>query len=150
MATSIAIHGNAVSVAEAPGDLENVNGIGWTDIVGLRQGWGTTFRGKSGKFIWFHIPFPTPTVVNDVPSSLSRLEVFFDIDGQATVESVHLWGNGRDRWFTANNLRLGSNSSFRRDFTPPVRLGGVIGISIGVSFGQAANITFRGAQVTMA
>jgi hypothetical protein len=156
MASAYFVHGNAVTPAESPGggsafspgDLENVNGIGWTDVVGLRQGWGTTFRGKSGKFIWFHIPFPTPTVVNNVQSMLSRLEVFFDINGQATVESVHLWGNTNNRWFMRDNLALRTNARF--DFSPPGPLNGVVGISVGVNFQEAANITFRGAMLQLA
>jgi hypothetical protein len=156
MASTYFVHGNAVTCAESPGggnvsspgDLETVNGIGWTDLVGLRQGWGTTFRGKAGKTIWFHIPFPTPTIVNNVQSMLSRLDVLFDINGQATVESVHLWGSVSNRWFARDNLGLHTNARF--DFSPPGALNGAIGISVGVRFQAAANITFRGAMIQLA
>lgn len=153
MASTFMVHGTAVSVAErpggssvfSPGDMENVDGIAWTDVVGLRRGWGTTFRGKGGKFVWFHIPFPTPTIVNDVPSRLSRLDVFFDVQGSATLESVHLWGNTNNRWFARDNLRATTNVTI--DFPSPGALQGTIGISLGVNFAQSANITFRGAKI---
>jgi hypothetical protein len=155
MTSNYFIHGNAVTVAERPGggnfgsagDLENIFGIAWTDIVGLRSGPGTSFRGKGGKFIWFHIPFPTPVVVNDRPSDMSRLEVLFDIDGNAAVDSVHMWTSDNQRWFVRDNLGL--TSSWLEDFPPNSILGGVISISIGVNFREAANITFRGVGLTL-
>lgn len=114
MAPNYFIHGNAVTVAERPGDLENINGIAWTDVVALRQGWGTSFRGKGGEFIWFHIPFPTLMVVNDIPGDMARVEVLFDIEGDAVVDSIHLWGSIRNRWFAQDDL--GRASSWRKDF----------------------------------
>lgn len=156
MAFTLMIHGNAVSAAErpggssivSPGDLENVDGIAWTDVVGLRQGWGTTFRGKGGKLVWFHIPIPTPMVVNDVPCQLKRLDVLFETNGPATVESVHLWGNTGNRWFARDNLRAARDVSI--DFlSEPRPLPGPIGVSVGVHFAQSANITFRGAKIEL-
>jgi hypothetical protein len=148
MATSIAIHGNAVSVAEAPGDLENVNGIGWTDIVGLRQGWGATFRGKARRFVWFHYTIPTMSIVNNSALALSRLNILFDVAGQARVDSVHVWNNSRQRIVQRDNL--GQTRDFVVDFSPtPVSLASDIGISLGVFFSEATNITFRGLIVEL-
>lgn len=155
MASNYFIHGNAVTVAErpgggniaSPGDLENIHGIGWTDVVGLRQGWGTSFRGKGGKFIWFHIPFPTPVVVNNVQSDMAQLEVLFDIEGNAVVDSIHLWGSTNNRWFAQDHL--GRTTSWRQDFPAGSILRGVLSISVGVYFREAANITFRGAGLTL-
>lgn len=50
MAASIAVHGKEISCAELASQCEQVEGAGWSDIVGLRQGWGTPFRGKRGRF----------------------------------------------------------------------------------------------------
>src|SRR5262245_2648182 len=58
MATTIAVHGNAISFAESPSQCEQVDGVAWSDIVGLRRGWGTTFRGRAGQFVWFHYALP--------------------------------------------------------------------------------------------
>ncbi len=154
MGSIYSILGNAVSVAErpgggavfSPGDLENVDGIAWTDVVGLRQGWGTTFRGKGGKFIWFHLPFPTPVIVNDRQSELVRLDLHFDITGAGSLESVHLWGNARNRWFTRDSL--GATGDIGLDLAGALR--GAMGISLGVNFREAANVTFRGATLTLA
>lgn len=156
MPSTYLTHGNAVTVAERPGggglgsggDLENVDGVAWTDVVGLRRGWGTSFRGQGGKFIWFHLPFPTPTVVNDLPCDLARLDVFFDIDGPASLAIVDLWSYVRDRWFHREGLS--SVSDWSTTWSPPVRLHGAIGISLGISFREPANVTFRGAKVELA
>ena len=155
MASQFFIHGNTVTVAERPGggnlgsggDLEQIDSIAWSDVVGLRQGWGTSFRGKGGKFIWFHIPFPTPVVVNDVASDMARLEVMFDLAGNAVVDSIHLWGSANNRWFVEDNLNLAT--SWQHDFPPNNILQGVLSISVGVNFREAANITFRGAGLTL-
>jgi hypothetical protein len=142
MATTIAVHGNAVSFAEVPGDCEQVNGIGWTDIVGLRQGWGTTFRGKAGKFLWFHYTLMTMSLVNDITSALSRLSVLFDIAGRARVDSIHIWNHDDQRIFHQDDLR--QTTDMVLTLSPAVPMGNDIGISVGVFFEEAANITFRG------
>jgi hypothetical protein len=136
MTTTLAIHGNAVSFAEAPGDCEQVNGIGWTDVVGLRQGWGTTFRGKAGKLLWFHYPIMT------ISSGLSRLSVLFNLSGRARVDSVHLWNNTGQRIFQQDNLR--QTSDVILNLPTPIPMGNDIEVSIGVFFEESANITFRG------
>ena len=151
MPSIYSIHGNAVTVAErpgggaigSPGDLEQVSGVAWSDVVGLRQGWGTTFRGKSGKFVWFHVPFPTPVTVNGIASDVERLEVLFDVASGVVVDSIHLWDNAYNRWFARD--RLGLTSSFVSGFDRGTILRGALSISVGVSFRSAANITFRGA-----
>jgi hypothetical protein len=156
MGSVYAIHGNAISVGERPGgggapftgggDLLQVSSIGWTDVVGLRQGWGTTFRGQSGKFVWFHYPFPTPVIVNDREQDMSRLQLGFDVDPGVFVESVHLWGSSNNRWFNQDSLH--STSDLSLNFDPGTIIRGTIGISIGVSFTSEGNIVFRGATVT--
>jgi hypothetical protein len=38
-------------------------GIPYSDIVGLRQGFGATFRGKAFHDNWFHFAIPTPVIL---------------------------------------------------------------------------------------
>lgn len=154
MGSQYIIHGNAVTVAESPGggtvfsggDLLQVSGIAWSDVVGLRQGWGTTFRGKSGKFVWFHIPFPAPIVVNDVPATIGSIDLFVTPDAGVFVEKVHLWGNASNRWSQTEGLHASSNVTIP---LPPGPLNGALGISIGVAFENDGNILFRGAALNL-
>jgi hypothetical protein len=154
MASTYFVHGNAVTVAGSPagsglvsGGLERVNDIAFTEVTGLRQGWGTTYRGKAGSLVWFHLPFVAPTVVDGVRSNLLQFKVFFDVLGPAVVESVHLWDNLGNRTFARDGLLLQKDLTF--DFDPPQRIGGAIGLSLGARFTNAATITFRGAMVVL-
>lgn len=38
-------------------------GLPFSDVTGLRQGYGTTFRGKRNHNNWFHVSIPTPVIV---------------------------------------------------------------------------------------
>jgi hypothetical protein len=141
MATTIAVHGNAVSFAQTPSQCEQVDGIAWTDIVGLRSGSGTTFRGRAGQFIWFHFTLPAFSVVNDTAHVLNSLQILFDVQGAATVDSVHILNNNGQPIFIQDNLRRSESTTIN---TGDLSLSDDAGISIGVSFQQAANIKFRG------
>jgi hypothetical protein len=151
MASSYFVHGNAVTVAGAAAGvdvlLERVNDIPWTEVTGLRQGWGASYRGKAGAFIWFHIPFVAPTVVDGVVTQLLQVKVFFDVVGSAVIESVQLWDNLGNRTFAQEGLELSKDVSF--DFEPPQLIGGAIGISLGARFDDAATLTFRGAMIVL-
>ena len=141
MATTIAVHGNAVSFAEAPGACEQVEGIAWTDVVGLRRGWGATFRGRGGRLIWFHYSIPALSLINDATHNLASLELFFDIEGRASVQHVHVWNNNRHRIFAHDDLRATADVTIE---TGSLRLDSDASVSIGVFFQETASITFRG------
>jgi hypothetical protein len=63
------LHGTLVE-AEYPGNLQS-----W-----VRKGWGTHFVGQPGTDNWFHIPLPTPVILDDVRPQLTRLFVLYDSD----------------------------------------------------------------------
>jgi hypothetical protein len=46
--------------AGADGPLTQAYQIPWSDIVGLRQGYGASFRGRAAHDNWFHFAIPTP------------------------------------------------------------------------------------------
>lgn len=141
-----------VTVAERVGPevFANVQGISWTDIVGLRQGGGVTWRGKGGTSNWFHISVPTPVIDDDVRVRLERVFVLFSIDRWAQVQSVHVF-DGPYRIATFDGLGISGNHSGNIDpnnnwaisGAPEVRWG--IGITVGMEFGQEANLYFSGA-----
>jgi hypothetical protein len=97
------VHGNAVTV-EAPQNLDRVG----------HYGWGGDMAIKPGKDSWFHIPVPTPVIVND---ARSRLDQEFNglllegehrtgLDGQNTfvLTAPHtvIWGIGISFYFIAD------------------------------------------------
>jgi hypothetical protein len=147
MASTYFVHGNAVTPAETPGRLNDVGGLGWTAVVGLRQGWGTTFQGQRDSFNWFHIPLPVPGMVNDVPSTLSQIRVFMDMDPGVSVKSVHSWDHRRDQWLRLDDLDV--HGDFTHDFTPPQAMRNALSLSIGVDFhADRGRIIFRGVAIS--
>lgn len=121
------IHGTAFE-AEDP---EALTGI-------VRLGWGTVFRGKPGKFTWFHVAVSTPVIVEDVRPTLEKVFVFYKTDG-ASIRNVHLWdGPGKIRSF--DNLMLRGDRSRNLSpantfaLAPPVTVRFSLGISVGVQF----------------
>jgi hypothetical protein len=107
--------------AGADGPLVQVQNIPWSDIAGLRQGFGATFRGKRHHHNWFHFSIPTPVMVPtfnprsqtyDQPyGQRARLERVFvlhraesrqDLNGQilanAWVTDVHVWDGTATRY----------------------------------------------------
>jgi hypothetical protein len=145
----LGVHGTTV-VAEGPGNLEQVNGIPWTDVLGLRRGWGTMFRGKWNTFNRFHFAVPTLELRNHTSADLGEVSVSFIASGTAKVQSVHIWSG-------AHRLKAFDNLGAAGDFHAPVSgknfflfypelkmTDGALGISIGVDFGaQSSNIEFH-------
>lgn len=157
----ITVHGTSV-VAEAvgganissPGPLLQVNGVPWTDVVGLRQGWGTTFRGKAGTGNWFHFNIPVHQVREQgFPQSVKAVTVDFAVQGQVRVTSVHLWsagaGGGGTRIFQRDGLAATSRLDLDTSGHLPVSSLHPLGISIGVSFLEEGQITFFSAGATL-
>jgi hypothetical protein len=146
------VHGNAI-VAEtlhpALAHVTSANGtpLAYTDIVGLRQGFGLTYRGNTSSFNFFHAMIPTPVIVNDKRTRLDRVFVLYrtarhvavrtiDVfDGQTPITRFNLTAGFGDKT-QALPFREGENSFKIRDRgeqNPEVFFG--IGISIGVEIG---------------
>ena len=142
------MHGTAVVGPEPPAlnVLENVPGTSWTDVMGLRQGWGSTFRGKANTHGWFHLPFPTPIQLFDAASGLEWVEVGFTIDGPAHVESLHLW-SGRERIAAVDGQQLVNGA--RHQFDEPRIVSHALNVCLGVRFNEPANITIHGGKASV-
>ncbi len=148
--TRVFVHGHSV-VAEyvgganisSPGPLLQVGGVPWSDVVGLRRGWGTTFRGKGGTNNWFHFSIPTPQILQGL--LLRRVEQIFvnlGVQGPAVATSFHLWDGMRNRIFQRDNLRVVGQYGLNTSGHSVVSSLAVVGISVGVRFEQEAEITF--------
>ena len=81
-------HGTAFAPAEEPsqGMLE-VDGINWTDVIGLRRGWGSFYQGQPGTSNWFHVSIPTPAIIEGARVRLLKVFVLF-LAGDPTVSSA--------------------------------------------------------------
>jgi hypothetical protein len=142
----LSVHGTSV-VPENPAGLDDAGPVPYTDVLGYRRGWGTTFRGYAETFNWFHIAVPTlnskgvPGDVLTVAPALGEVRIDFLTTGTAQVEQVHLWdGHVILRGF----LNLNVAGDFRAtvfpdktfwEFQPPLPMQRALGISVGVNFG---------------
>lgn len=85
----------------SPGPLTNVGGQPWTDVVGLPQGFGKSYRGKPGNNVWFHVPVPTPTLRSSARVRVQDVFVQYSTDAGVSLASVHVW-DGPDPLDTFN------------------------------------------------
>lgn len=154
--------GIAFMPAEIPSDMVQVNGIGWSDVLGLRQSGGATFKGMVGTSNWFHVPIATPVIISDTRAKLVRVFVMFQCGSQAAVTNnnanlagcnikrVDVWdGAGRIQRFGPFNLfgdhrtRFGTSNSFQMPTPPDIFFG--IELAVQVSFTADESVTFTSA-----
>lgn len=95
------IHGVAVVAESAgggnissPGPLTHVNGVPWSDVLGLPQGFGKTYRGKAGSNVWFHAPVPTPVHIVGQLVTIDDVFLSINLGGGASLISLHCWDGG--------------------------------------------------------
>jgi hypothetical protein len=154
--------GIAFMPAEIPGNMRPVNGIPWTDALGLPQNGGTTFQGAVGTSNWFHVPIATPVIIAGTRAKLVQVFVMFRCGSAASITAnnaliagcnvtdVHVWdGGNRIHMFGPFNLfgehrfRLGTSNTFKLPTPLDVFFG--IELAVQVSFSQNEPITFASA-----
>jgi hypothetical protein len=154
--------GIAFMPAEIPDDMVRAKGVGWSDVLGLRQSGGTTFQGRVGSSNWFHVPIATPVIVAGTRAKIIQVFVMFQCGSQAAVTNnnadlagcnvtdVHVWdGPNRIRTFGPFNLfgehRFKIDTSNVHKFPTPVDVNWGIELAVHVSFSQNESITFASA-----
>jgi hypothetical protein len=80
------VQGNAL-VVENPSDDPGT-------ITISHYGWGTEARMQPGVSQWFHIPIPTPVIVNNQRSRLLRVFLLYKLEGIASIVYLHLYDGG--------------------------------------------------------
>jgi hypothetical protein len=135
------------------GPNEDVNGVPWTSVIGLRLGWGVVYRCAAGSNHWFHFPVPTLAVDDGVRAHLRRATVLFTADEGATLQGLHVW-DGPFRAFAHDDLVVGGENRTpadgRNSFAIPdysVQCG--IGVSAHFHFADHANVTLYAAGVEL-
>jgi hypothetical protein len=103
--------GIAFMPAEFPGDMRPVNGVSWSDALGLRQNGGTTFQGAVGTSNWFHVPIATPVIVAGTRAKLVQVFVMFRCGSAASIAAndATIAGCNIPRW-TSGTGRAKSTS----------------------------------------
>ena len=147
-----------------PSVFETIGGRPGTDLLGLPQGWGTTFRGKAGVRNWFHFPITNTTVVDDERLACDIAAVTLNLQAtDAFLEAVHLWDR-TERFFRREGLSV--TGDFSNDWSPdqtsfgavvgegpgyflPHIVQGAVGISVLIFFDSPANVTFTGAGIRL-
>jgi hypothetical protein len=128
------IHGNSVRPENEGPFLNKVN-----------IGWGARFNAVNGGN-WFHFPFSSPVILNDVRPLLSKAFVFYKTTGDVKITNVHIY-DGPTLLKNFDNLTLQGDHSTAIDdqnswlLPSPQELKWGLGISVGVSFGNFANNT---------
>jgi len=130
------VHGTIVEV-ENPGLLAPI-------ISMWKRGWGTHFWGKEESYNWFHIPFTTPVIVDNIRPTLAKVFVFYKTDGWAKITNVHVY-DGPRKVKTFEGLALSGDHSTAIDasnswvINPPIQIMYGLGLSVGVEFGPVDN-----------
>lgn len=142
-------HGNAVTVAEPPGpdSLENVGDYSWTDVVGLRQGRGSTFRGREGRSLWFHLPIPTPVRLWDAYFVLLEASVNARTEGDVAFDAMHVRDDNEERLINREGFH--ESAYIRAEAHPPPVVNGALSISVRATFTRAANVTILGGRIVL-
>jgi hypothetical protein len=131
-----------------------------SDILGLRQSGGATFKGKFGTSNWFHVPIATPVIVADTRAKLVQVFVMFRC-GSATghnadtagcnVTDMHVW-DGPNRIARFGSFKLFGEHRFKLDtsnthkLSTPTDIFWGVELAVHVSFRQGEPITFAAAD----
>jgi hypothetical protein len=104
----------------------------------VRKGWGTVFTGRGSTKNWFHIPFTTPIILDDVRPPIVKVFVLYNATN-ARIANLHIYdGAKKVRFFDGLNLSgnhsNGLDASNNWAITPPVTISFGLGISVGVDF----------------
>ena len=169
------VHGNS-AVLQFPGGagleftsnkrMDNVGGVPWTDIVGLREGPGIRFAGQRGNKNWFHFSVPTPAIFpnpgvsNHVEITVDRVSVYYRTpNNQVFVNGISVFDGSDSRPVG----RVGSAANLFGDHTTvfeeglnaflidplPLRLGSAhgVGISVEIQFDDSGEVFFKAAGI---
>ncbi|MGK7880936.1 MAG: DUF6623 family protein [Crocosphaera sp.] len=131
LAQAMWVHGHSMEV-EYPKRLS----------LAKRMGFYFQTRGKPFTGNWFHFAIPTPVIVEAQRLRVGSVMIRFRTGPGASVHAVHIY-DGERRIAAHNGLNLSPKGRFvspRFDVPthPPIRWG--LGVSIGVRFGDSANL----------
>lgn len=148
------VHGHSATIelnGFGRGGGEDVGGVQWSSLLGVRHGWGVEYRCQDSSAYWFHFAIPTPAIDDGVRARLRRGGLLFTAGPAVALSAVHLW-DGPTRVFTQDGLAIGGENlsliAGRNWFDFPDRevLWG-IGMSVQFQFADPGNVTLHTAGV---
>lgn len=123
-------HGNGMQI-EYPDRIDSI----W------RAGFYIRVKGKPFTSNWFHFAIPTPVIVDGKRLRVGSVMVRFRTGPGASIHAIHIY-DGETKIAAHDGLNLSSNSFVWPRFDVPthplIKWG--LGISIGVTFGDGANL----------
>ena len=148
------VHGTAFAPPELPSvGVDEVNDNRWTDLTGLRQGWGTTWQGVPNQSAWFHVAVPTPSIIEEAQVRVNQVYVLWSAgdadasgwsDAGALITDVHVWDGpnqiktfGGFRRFGGHATQIDSQNTFALPAMPQISFG--VGISVRAEFKNVGN-----------
>ena len=153
------VHGNnaAIQLNELGRDGMDPEGIPWTSLIGLRKGWGVTYRCQGtappGLGYWFHFAIPTPVIKDGVRAKFRRAFVLYSTDQGVTLSSVHVY-DGASRIYARDGLAVGGDHSglpLETDINAFDLPGQEVFFGVGISayfyFASDANVTLNSAGI---
>jgi hypothetical protein len=137
--------------------VEGADHRAWTDVVGLHEGPGATFRGKEGSTNYFHFCIPTLPWRDGAVAQVAMVSVLYHSDVGVEVQKVYVFDGPN---LLRGDLPIGGTAGVdltgvhwpddlvenvtRWDIQPlDVHWG--LGISVQVFFAQDGQITFTAA-----
>jgi len=126
------VHGNAL----VPESSENI-------IDFSHFGWGTDVTMKPGKGTWFHVPLPTPAIIDGLRAKVTRVFLLYETDS-VTIRQVHIYDGP---WILEeqNSLQL-FKGDFRKSIVPAntytLKEPRTVRSGIGISFFVLADASF--------
>jgi len=89
------VPGCAVVAQKMGSGTLNSGGWNFADCNGHREGGGVTFYIGGGCNNWFHVPIPTPVIVENQRARLGRVMVLFKFPTTVTLDAVDVWDGPR-------------------------------------------------------
>ena len=125
------VHGNALTV-ESPENLAREG----------HYGWGADMLIHPGKASWFHIPLPTPVIVNDARTSLHRVFLLFKSES-GSIRNLHVYdGSSKPQEFNDLLLQGEHRLSLDAENTFVLEKPHTVVWGIGISFYFVADVGF--------
>jgi hypothetical protein len=87
-------------------ESENLYGIHWTSLEGLRKPWGVMYRCQDDSEYWFHLPIPSPVWRDGVRAHLDHTGVIFRADPGVTLRTIAVFDGG-DQILIRDHLAIG-------------------------------------------
>jgi len=119
--------------------------VEWSDIVGFRQDFGVTFRGRANQRNNFMAVIPSPCIRDGKRALVDQVGFSFESDEAVLIDAVHVFDN-RER---VADLPVHNLSGPHHDLVSNLNLFNInptpitaVGITFDVFFSQEGNITF--------